>query len=232
MLAGRATTTFKSNYLQMRSELKLRAMGYGNRYLWPDSVLMPLPIMSSFKTNSAFYESDFALVEVSESIKPCNTYQPIIPGSRKRKPSLKCSVRNVSFTLHSGNVSIILSELETRSGFLLQRSALFMDRSGIFETRKIHTEEKLGTCSTCHMMNMLTDDRTGKGSSGAWVVRGSDLLGVIVAVYDNEPYAHMLPIEQVFSAIRSAYTDGTTNPANVDISLPPVDPTAMTAADI
>jgi hypothetical protein len=28
------------------------------------------------------------------------------------------------------------------------------------------------------------------------------LIGVIVAVYDNEPYAHMLPIESVFSGIR------------------------------
>ena len=43
------------------------------------------------------------------------------------------------------------------------------------------------------------------GLSGTWVTRGSDLLGVIVAVYENEPYAHMLPIHRVFSDIRSLF---------------------------
>jgi hypothetical protein len=33
------------------------------------------------------------------------------------------------------------------------------------------------------------------------------LIGVIVAVYDNEPYAHMLPIESVFSGIRTTIPD-------------------------
>lgn len=45
--------------------------------------------------------------------------------------------------------------------------------------------------------------RLEPGLSGTWVTRGSDLLGVIVAVYENEPYAHMLPIRQVFSDIQS-----------------------------
>lgn len=44
----------------------------------------------------------------------------------------------------------------------------------------------------------------GPGSSGSWVVRGSRLLGQIIAVYDGEPYAHMMPIGEVVSGIKAA----------------------------
>jgi hypothetical protein len=71
----------------------------------------------------------------------------------------------------------------------------------------------------------MADYKTEKGSSGAWVVRGSDLLGVIVATYDNESYAHMLPIEQVFDGIRTAYTDYFGGFEVVDIGLPLVNTT-------
>ena len=43
------------------------------------------------------------------------------------------------------------------------------------------------------------------GSSGSWVVRGSRLLGQIIAVYDGEPYAHMMPIGEVTSGIKAAF---------------------------
>ena len=45
----------------------------------------------------------------------------------------------------------------------------------------------------------------GPGSSGSWVVRGSHLLGQIIAVYDGEPYAHMMPIGEVVSGIKAAF---------------------------
>jgi hypothetical protein len=80
-------------------------------------------------------------------------------------------------------------------------------------------------------MSLLTDVPTEKGTSGAWVVRGSTLLGVIVAVYENEPYAHMLPMEQVFADIRAAYTDHAASPMNVGIGLPPVESGTTIAAD-
>jgi len=35
-------------------------------------------------------------------------------------------------------------------------------------------------------------------------VRGNALLGMLVAVYDNDPYAHILPMHKVFSDIRTA----------------------------
>jgi hypothetical protein len=101
-----------------------------------------------------------------------------------------------------------------------------------FLKRGRYTPRRKWVRSSHPINGLLTDSYAAKGSSGAWVVRGSDLLGVIVAVYDNEPYAHMLPIEQVFSGIRSAYTDDTKGSANIDISLPPVDPTTTNAADV
>jgi hypothetical protein len=47
-----------------------------------------------------------------------------------------------------------------------------------------------------------------RGSSGAWVVQGSKLIGIIIAVYDDEPYAHMLDIASVFQDIRALLSDG------------------------
>jgi hypothetical protein len=39
--------------------------------------------------------------------------------------------------------------------------------------------------------------------SGAWVVRGQRLIGMILAVYEDEPYAHVLPIRSVFNDIEA-----------------------------
>jgi hypothetical protein len=47
-----------------------------------------------------------------------------------------------------------------------------------------------------------------RGSSGAWVVQGPCLLGIIIAVYDDEPYAHMLDIASVFQDVRALLSDG------------------------
>jgi hypothetical protein len=106
---------------------------------------MDLPIMTNVRTTLAFHGSDFALVEIDESISPFNTYQPLTPKSQKnKKPLVRYCVRDVSFALRTGHVSILLSESEARSGFLLECKACFMDQSGIFETRKIHIEERLG----------------------------------------------------------------------------------------
>jgi hypothetical protein len=47
----------------------------------------------------------------------------------------------------------------------------------------------------------------GRGFSGVWVVSDSETIGVIVAVYDDQPYVHMLPITTVLSGIRAALPD-------------------------
>ena len=51
----------------------------------------------------------------------------------------------------------------------------------------------------------MTDILKEQGSSGAWIVSGTLLLGVTIAVYDHEPYARMLPISSVSSDIRALY---------------------------
>lgn len=42
---------------------------------------------------------------------------------------------------------------------------------------------------------------------------------MIVAVYENEPYAHMIPMEKVFLDIRKVVA-GDGDPSEVQISLP------------
>lgn len=51
-------------------------------------------------------------------------------------------------------------------------------------------------------MVQATDKRaTGAGTTGAWVVRGEVLYGVITAVYENEPFALMMTVERLFASI-------------------------------
>lgn len=64
----------------------------------------------------------------------------------------------------------------------------------------------------------VTDTTLEKGLSGAWVVHGNGLLGMIVAIYDHEPYAHMLPMQKVFSDIQTTFTSDGRHP-HVDISI-------------
>jgi hypothetical protein len=47
----------------------------------------------------------------------------------------------------------------------------------------------------------------GRGFSGVWVVSGNETIGVIVAVYDDQPYVHMLPITTALSGIRAVLPD-------------------------
>jgi hypothetical protein len=56
-----------------------------------------------------------------------------------------------------------------------------------------------------------------QGLSGAWVVRGPCLIGMIIAVYEDEPYAHVLPISSIFTDIRALLSNGDHVP---QVSLP------------
>ncbi|KAL1633086.1 hypothetical protein SLS56_003157 [Neofusicoccum ribis] len=57
------------------------------------------------------------------------------------------------------------------------------------------------------------------GSSGSWVVRGSSLLGVIVASYKHDPYVHMIPAEKIFADINGLYGPEA-NPIGVTLPCP------------
>lgn len=63
------------------------------------------------------------------------------------------------------------------------------------------------------------------GSSGAWVARNNGLLGMILAVYDDEPYVHMLPMHQVFADVQSVLQkDGKKPIVSLDLTSHTVSP--------
>ncbi|KAF1993486.1 MFS general substrate transporter [Amniculicola lignicola CBS 123094] len=138
--------------------------------------------------------SDFALVQLNSDLQSLpNTYQ--LHGSTGTDLSMTYAVENVSSGVHEGPVSIVCSANDVRQGFILKSGAMFLDRATVFSTRKIQTEHPLEL-----------------GLSGSWVVRGADLLGMIIAVYTDEPYAHMLPITQILSDIQAMLSNGDSVP--------------------
>jgi hypothetical protein len=51
-----------------------------------------------------------------------------------------------------------------------------------------------------YVSSLLT--RIERGFSGTWVVADGESIGMIVAVYDNQPYVHMIPMASIFQSIR------------------------------
>lgn len=152
---------------------------------WSKADLSVFAFASHYSTNEVGaipgtdISSDFALIHtgsIKKSLK--NWYRSTSTNT--------CAIEGVSSDLTAGDVSIICSLSDVRSGFLLDGNALFMTRHLELKTRKIQTKSPLEL-----------------GLSGCWVVRGSKLLGIIVAVYEVEPYAHMIPASAIFSDIKS-----------------------------
>ncbi|KAF2105672.1 hypothetical protein BDV96DRAFT_677252 [Lophiotrema nucula] len=144
--------------------------------------------------------SDYALIEIPQSQQTLiNAYhyrETAQPGELKT-----CPVERVAIEMGYGEVHIILGAFNVHSGYMLKHTALFIDRMTVFRTRKIQTDVPLSV-----------------GVSGAWVARDAELLGMIIAVYADEPYAHMLPIEDIFSDLRSTLITGDRVP-KIDLNL-------------
>ncbi|CAI6340614.1 unnamed protein product [Periconia digitata] len=84
----------------------------------------------------------------------------------------------------SGGVVIAAGTAQRLLGYLLKDEASIILRGEVVRTRKIQI------------------DKPGeRGWSGSWVYSDSTLLGIIYGAYDHSPYLHMLPIDDVFSAI-------------------------------
>lgn len=58
---------------------------------------------------------------------------------------------------------------------------------------------------------------TAEGISGAWVVDGRHVCGVVVARYDNDPYLHMLPINLVLQDIANTCQTSAAIPVPVPV---------------
>jgi len=188
-------------------------MGYGGHYLWLNRIPPNVWTMDNFKSIPALHSANFALVKINDNGVPWNSYLSFPPGSTI---SDLYTLKSVTATVSGGHISILLPENRTQPGLLLEASSLLMDQECVFETRKIYTEEKLGKGYVA--VKHPTNRYPGQGSSGAWVFRSSSLLGMIIAVYGKEPYAHMLPMHQIFEDIRATYTGGTSR-SDVDVNL-------------
>ena len=58
-------------------------------------------------------------------------------------------------------------------------------------------------------VKLLTQSTTAHGSSGAWVVRDRVFCGMIIAGYEQEPYAHMIPARLLMENIKRSLTHTT-----------------------
>ncbi|KAF2736403.1 hypothetical protein EJ04DRAFT_551299 [Polyplosphaeria fusca] len=118
--------------------------------------------------------SDFALLDIEN----------ICPETAIDTKVVSDSIGNDD--LFSGDVVVIASNtFAPIKGYLLKDNASIILRGEIVRTRKIQIKQP-----------------GERGWSGSWVVRDDKLCGMIYAAYDHTPYLHMLPIEDVFNAIR------------------------------
>lgn len=125
----------------------------------------------------------------------------------------------------SGPVSIVCSSSDVRPACLLDDDHLFMSGPTVFCTKKLQTKVPLGQSQ--RSPGESADKNAGQGLSGAWVASGNQLLGMIIAVYDEEPYVHMLEMTSIFSDIRALMSSGDRIPQVVLLEHPLLEPTLL-----
>jgi hypothetical protein len=213
------STTSSSNRMD-KSNLQTRSTGtdrfnpMSGAEKWVPANLGPYSYLTKRQplgTNNAYSvsdASDFALIEIADELSEMpNSY--LIPGHGRSNTQTIKKLGSLLSEKSEQRVSIIRAFSDVRQGHVLSGDQFIIDKGATFNTKKIELEYALGTFilssqSECQMA--LT--KPERGSSGAWVVQGSSLLGIIIAVYDNEPYAHMLDITNVFQDIRALLSDG------------------------
>lgn len=137
--------------------------------------------------------SDFALINLGQ------TYHRL--PNMYSGPTEQYITKVPSVDTHFGLVSIVCSPGDVRPAYLLEDDHLFLTGATVFSTKKLQTQMPLGTKSDPFIAP--ANYSSEQGLSGAWVVSGDQLLGMIIAVYDDEPYAHMLEMTKVISDIRA-----------------------------
>ncbi|CAN8096019.1 unnamed protein product [Discula destructiva] len=126
--------------------------------------------------------TDFALLRLRKI--PPYVKNKYIPPRAKEPVSITSTASASSAAMDEGPVYIICGGGDVADGQLVWGSACFIVRGRNFRVRRIQTSRPLGA-----------------GTTGAWVVRGEVLYGVIIAVYENEPFALMMTIGRLFSSI-------------------------------
>ncbi|KAK2602905.1 hypothetical protein N8I77_009404 [Diaporthe amygdali] len=126
--------------------------------------------------------TDFAMLRLRNlpgSIR--NRYVP--PGSDE-PVNINSTVSASSSALDEGPVYILCGPGRVADAQLVWGSVNFIIRGRNFRVRRVQTSQPLGP-----------------GASGSWVVKGEVLYGVIIAVYEDEPFALMMTAERLFESI-------------------------------
>ncbi|KAI3392831.1 hypothetical protein diail_5144 [Diaporthe ilicicola] len=126
--------------------------------------------------------TDFAMLRLRNlpgSIR--NRYLP--PGSDE-PVNIRSTASASSSALDEGPVYILGGEGRVADAQLVWGSVCFIIRGRNFRVRRVQTSQPLGAAA-----------------SGSWVVKGEVLYGVIIAVYEDEPFALMMTAERLFESI-------------------------------
>ncbi|KAH6615909.1 hypothetical protein B0J18DRAFT_292092 [Chaetomium sp. MPI-SDFR-AT-0129] len=130
---------------------------------------------------------DFALLTIPQSVNLLNNYWYGKEGTGLG-PLRQTVGPLVGYgDSFSGIVQILASAADPVEGHLLPGETYIRFGKDNVQTRKIELSAPLST-----------------GTSGAWVVRGDRLYGVIIAVYEREPYAHMITSERLYKDIEGS----------------------------
>ncbi|KAK4454885.1 hypothetical protein QBC34DRAFT_391006 [Podospora aff. communis PSN243] len=127
-------------------------------------------------------QADFALLaNIEDHFQTSNRYL-----SDDRVPR---NISEVNWNNDAGVVQILADGQSPVSALLLPSEKHRYVRSDGLETRRIQAELPLAS-----------------GVSGSWVVRDGALCGMIAAINEREPFAHMIEAQRLFSDIKSSST--------------------------
>lgn len=135
-------------------------IGYSHLYLPEATQVRHTPIYGLLDG------ADFALLKMDDTPAPWNWYETSTPLQLELATQEPVSVfiDTIASDLASGPVSVVCSRKEVRSGFLLEGSSLFMNPTGVWETRKIHLDlplSKLSLSNFFRASSLLTAHKIG-----------------------------------------------------------------------
>ncbi|SCO84736.1 uncharacterized protein FRV6_08863 [Fusarium oxysporum] len=146
-----------------------------------------MPQASGGQTPQHPLGTDFALFElIPEMINATNTY------NNHGKYQTSVETYSPEQCMKAGPVDILMDDERPGRGFLLPQASGIYVRDIMLETRKVELDKPLA-----------------RGTSGAWVVQGDRLRGMIIAACDGEPFAHMIAVEKLVPDILQSYPLGT-----------------------
>lgn len=162
----------------------------------------------------AVADTDFALLEVPELNTAKNIYT-----MHTNQDSSPTWVRHFPHNegMMSGPVKVLVDHDQPENGFLLPQSSSISVQGVTMETQKVELREPLGKLPTI-FGTQATDYKlmavVARGTSGSWVVQGETLCGMIIAIYDHEPFVQLITAEKLYMDIQRSYKH------IVDVSLP------------